>query len=326
MVPSTSTRRKQQGWRASPARTVTVLLLAAVVVGAAVWLLSDGNGRDQAVGEPVTRFMHLHGLGIPPWASDTVYVATHEGLIRIDPDHEWRAVSEQPHDFMGFAINPDVDGMLYTSGHPAPGARFDNPVGFMVSDDHGRTWTPRALHGETDFHAMAVQASDGDVVYGFHGGLLYRTVDGGETWETLDEATVVQEAGGALSLAVDPSDAETVLVATQAGLLRLTDDGRDASLLLDGPTTAVSSVGTDADRILAYVPAPGPGLVRSDDGGGSWQQLGFDVDEDAVGHIAVHPDEPDLVYVGTFGASLYRTVDGGRSWERLASEGVPEGA
>ncbi len=305
---------------------VVGMVVAAVVVGAVIWALTSSGGQEAgSAGEPVTEFTHLHGLGIPGWASETVYVATHQGLIRIDEEGRWGYVSEQPHDFMGFAIHPSEEGVLYTSGHPAPGTQLANPVGFMVSDDHGRTWTPRALHGETDFHAMAVQPTDGDVVYGFHGGVLYRTDDGGQSWTTVDDASALGDAGGAYALAVDPSDPGTVLAATQVGLVRLADGGRDASLLLEGAATAVAFAGSDPDRILAYVPAPSPGFVQTTDGGQSWQELGFSlVQDDAVGHIAVHPDDPDVVYVGTLGASLHRTTDGGGSWEQLAEQGVPE--
>lgn len=305
-------------------RLLAGVLILAIASGVLLWSLLGTGDDQQGSDEAVSEFMHLHGLGIPDWAPDTVYVATHQGLLRIGEDGDWRRASEEPHDFMGFAVHPTDDGVLYTSGHPAPGTDLRNPVGFMVSEDHGRTWTPRALHGETDFHAMAVQATNGDVVYGFHGGRLYRSDDAGESWVTLDEAGALGDAGGALALAVHPDDADEVLAATQSGLVRMRDDGRDVGVLLGAPTTAVAFAAADPDRILAYAPEPGPGLVESTDGGESWQEVGLTFDEDAAGHIAVHPDDPQVVYVGTYGASLHRTVDGGATWERLAEGGVPQ--
>lgn len=224
---------------------------------------------------------------------------------------------------MGFAVHPSDVGVLYTSGHPAPGSGLEDPVGFMVSEDGGRTWTPRSLHGQADFHAMAVHPTDGDVVYGWFLDRLYRTVDAGEGWDVLD-APPLSGAGGALSLAVHPDDPNEILAATRTALVRLSDDGQQLEIVIEAPTTAIAFAGTGAGHLLAYLPSPGPGLVESADGGRTWEEAGFVLDDDAVGHIAVRPDEPDVIYVGTHGASLYRTLDGGSSWEQLAAEGTPE--
>ncbi|GAB3998137.1 hypothetical protein GCM10029992_23100 [Glycomyces albus] len=79
-------------------------------------------------GGEVENFQHLHGLAIPAWGEGTVYMATHEGLIAIDGD-EWTYASEVLHDFMGFSAHPTEDGVMFSSGHPAPGSDLTNPWG-----------------------------------------------------------------------------------------------------------------------------------------------------------------------------------------------------
>lgn len=266
--------------------------------------------------------MHVHGLDIAAWAPDEVYVSTHQGLIRIDGDGAWRFLSEEPHDFMGFAASPTEPDVLYSSGHPAPGSGLVNPIGFMVSTDAGVTWRPRSLEGQVDFHAMAVQPTDGQVVYGWDASGLYRSTDAGASWQTVD-APPLEAAGGALSLAVDPSDPDRLLAGTSAGLLQSRDGGTSWTPLLELPVTAVLTLAEDPDRVLAYAATPDDGLLASHDGGATWTALGLVVHDDAVGHLAVHPTDPDTIYAGSFGEDLYRTLDGGRRWEQLAKEGRP---
>lgn len=283
----------------------------------------DGSEGSGAEGSAVTTFMHVHGLEVPAWAPDGVFLSTHEGLIRIDAEGEWRHVSEERHDFMGFSAHPSEENVLFSSGHPAPGSALVNPLGFMVSTDGGRTWTVQALEGRADFHAMAV-GGDGQAVYGWTSAGdagLHRSVDGGQAWERVP-ASDLEGAGGAIALAVHPTGGDEVWAGTQAGLMRSRDGGRSWETVAgEIPVTAVSIDPADPDRMLAYAPSPGEGLLESTDGGATWSPLGWVLDDDAVGHLAVHPADPGLLYAGTFNASLYRSDDGGRTWETLARAG-----
>jgi hypothetical protein len=325
--PKSKARRAQQRQQARRRRLVltsAAVVVAVVAVAAVVWWASGRQPGSQA-GQPVERFMHVHGLAIAPWAPDEVYVATHEGLTRIDGSGEWRYVSEQSQDFMGFSANPTDDDVFYSSGHPAPGTPLENPVGFMVSSDGGATWLPRSLQGQVDFHAMAVAPSDGDVVYGWNdageAGQFVST-DGGASWETISGGMLAQ-AGGALSLAVRPDNPDEVWAGTQAGLLASRDAGQSWESVLQGAVTAVAFDPANPDRVVAYV-ADSDGLVESRDAGGTWTDLGLVVDGDAAGHIAIHPEDPRTLYVGTYGQSLQRTTNGGDTWETLARYGVPQ--
>lgn len=320
--------RRQAAERRSRSRralaTAAVIVVGLVVVGLVWWTAGGEPASDQA-GQPVEQFAHVHGLAITPWAPDEVYLATHEGLIRIDADGQWTSVSAQPHDFMGFSAHPAEEGVFYSSGHPAPGTGLANPIGFMVSTDGGVTWSPRSLEGEADFHTMTVAPSDGDVVYGWNGAGqagLYVSTDAGSSWEALTGG-MLSEVGGALSLAVHPDDPDQVWAGTQAGLLASRDAGQTWESVLSEGVTAVAFDPADPQRVLAYAPEGG-GLVESPDGGQTWTELGLVLDEDAAGHLAVHPQDADILYVGTYGQALLRSTDGGSSWDVLAESGVPQ--
>lgn len=320
-------RRKAAARRSRSRRalvTAAVVVLSLAVAGL-VWWTAGGEPDSGQAGEAVESFMHVHGLEVTAWAPEEVYLATHQGLIRIDAAGEWTSVSAEPHDFMGFSAHPGAEGVFYSSGHPADGTGLDNPIGFMVSTDGGVTWSQRSLEGAADFHAMTVAPSDGDVVYGWNGAGqpgLYVSTDGGSSWDTVTEGTL-SDVGGALSLAVHPDNPEDVWAGTRSGLLFSRDAGRSWGVVLSGSVTAVTFDPANADRVLAYAPEGG-GLLESRDGGQTWNELGLVVDGDAAGHLAVHPQDPDTVYVGTYGEGLLRSTDGGGSWDTLAESGVPQ--
>ncbi|HEX5580569.1 MAG TPA: hypothetical protein VFX39_03260 [Gemmatimonadaceae bacterium] len=67
---------------------------------------------------------------------------------------------------------------------------------------------------------------------------------------------------------------------------------------------------------------PGGGIYKSTDGGLTWKLMGLEKTEH-IGHIVVHPTNPDIVYVAALGAAwrtnpergLYKTTDGGQTWK-----------
>lgn len=323
MSETTRTRPSRTSARSQPdlGRWLAVALGVVAVAFVAWFAFTPGTDGEQA-GEPVEDFLHVHGIEIPTWAEGEVYVSTHQGVFRIDGD-DWTWISEQSHDFMGFAAHPSEQGVLFSSGHPAPDSDLPNPLGLMVSTDHGTTWQPRALRGEVDFHAMSVSAGDGEVIYGYDGraGLL-RSLNGGHTWERLP-AEALQQAGGALNLAVGTGDQDEIFVGTDVGLLRSGNAGRSWETLIAAPVSAVSIDVADPERLLAYVADEEQGLALSEDGGQRWRSLDLVLDDDLAGHVAVDPADRDRIWVGTWGQALWRTTDGGQEWEQLAEDGNP---
>ena len=68
----------------------------------------------------------------------------------------------------------------------------------------------------------------------------------------------------------------------------------------------------------------GDGVYKSTDGGKSWSHKGL-FSTFQIGHIEIHPTDPDIVYVGALGRlwgdsnerGVYRTRDGGENWELM---------
>ena len=163
-------------------------------------------------------------------------------------------------------------------------------------------------------------------------GGLFRTRDAGATWSAANAGSFVS---GAIALAVSPVDPNHLLLATDSGVSRSRNGGRDWELeapdVLVGPafaaahdadgqralvSVALAIFGNDGDgwrairvpadaapaRALVAGPAPGrvylagwSGLYRSDDWGASWQSVSDGLPEEPVDALVVAPDRKSVV-------------------------------
>jgi photosystem II stability/assembly factor-like uncharacterized protein len=189
-------------------------------------------------------------------------------------------------------------------------------------------------------------------------GGLFRTRDAGVTWLHVNPGSFVS---GALALAVSPMDPNHLLLATDSGVSRSRNGGRDwevegpgvligpafaAAFDVDGEGALVSGAsalfrndggrwrpiqtpsGATPARALVSGSVRGrvylagrTGLFRSDDWGRSWLEVSGGLPAEHVSVLAVPPDRPEEVYAVVRG-QLWASNDGARNW-RLRDEGLP---
>lgn len=217
--------------------------LLAIAVIAFTGCASDENTANEDHAEPglvqgvQDGAGHVHGLG---FQQNKLLIATHSGLWQhADGDKQAERIGESRRDVMGFTTLSD---RLLGSGHPDPMDRRGEPVnvGVIESTDRGINWTPVALRGEVDFHALA---GAGKSIFGYDAaaGRLMRSTDTGRTWQE------VTGAGAVISLAVSPKQHTRALASTPQGVRLTSDSGRNWSttdttvgLVAFGPTSAWS--------------------------------------------------------------------------------------
>jgi photosystem II stability/assembly factor-like uncharacterized protein len=302
---------------------------AASRIGPPVAALALAAAAGLAFGRPPTTesIHHIHGLALDRGDPEVLYVATHTGLVRLGlrATPEW--LGAQRFDLMGFTAHPRDRNVMYASGHPDLDTYRREGVGnlgLLVSRDGGRTWRSVALAGEADFHALALSPRNGGELYGWsvagRAG-LYRIAT--QTWAT--ERLSARGLADVLALAASPDDGRVLLAGTASGFLVSRDRGSSWSRV-DGvqraAVTAVSYHVTDAARAYAYVDRAGSGLLRTVDGGRTWEPTGFFSGlETPVVALAAGPG--DHVAVATSGADVARSRDGGRTWQTLVRRGRP---
>jgi WD40 repeat protein len=271
--------------------------------------------------EPAVELQHIHGLAYSPDGNQLI-AAAHDGL-RIFADGRWQVPDLPRHDYMGYSA---TDAGFYSSGHPAPSAQRPNPLGLIRSEDAGKTFTPLAFEGESDFHVMAAgyynhaiyvvnPAPNSQLPVGLH-----YSLDDGATWQQSLAAGIT---AGPIQLAVHPTRAEVVALATENGLFLSSDHGN--SFMAVG--------GTDTVTAVAFEPA-GERLFFGSDSL-SVYDLGTEqvqaletpggTTENVITAIAVNPVRRDEIVYGTVRRDVFVSQDGGGSWVQIAREGVGTG-
>src|SRR5216683_2945234 len=222
--------------------------------------------------------------------------------------------------------------------------------GIYKTTDGGQSWRHFGLRDGQQIAVILIDPRDPNRVFAAVLGHPYgpnsergvfRSVDGGETWERIlyrDENT------GAVDLAFEPGNPQTMYAALWAarvapweirsgqsieapggGLFKSTDGGntwrQQSRGLLKADEwgrvgLAIAPSRPNRIYLLAESRKEFSGLYRSDDGGESWDRVNAERPVTGRGPgangLAVAPDNPDVVYVAN--RSTYRSINGGGSW------------
>ena len=149
-------------------------------------------------------------------------------------------------------------------------------------------------------------------------GGLFRSRDHGATWVLANQRLFV---GGALALAISPTDVNHLLLGTDSGLLRSRNGGRDWTLeapaLLVGAVFAVAFA-ADGQRALVSTSL---GIFRSEIEN-SWHEASAP-GRAAPARVIVRGSKASQAYLADW-TGLFRSDDWSRSWSNTA-DGLPEG-
>jgi photosystem II stability/assembly factor-like uncharacterized protein len=199
--------------------------------------------------------------------------------------------------------------------------------------------------------------TDPDTVYaGVEDAALFRTTDGGKCWEELSGLRCHTSgsrwspgAGGMClhTIIADPADKERMFVAiSSAGAFRTDDGGSSWQPINRGLRSEYipdphADVGHCVHRLAMHPSRPNTlfmqkhwDVMRTDDGGDSWQEISGDLPTDFGFAIDVHAHEPDTVYVIPIKSDsehyvpdgklrVFRSRTGGNEWEPLG-KGLPQ--
>jgi photosystem II stability/assembly factor-like uncharacterized protein len=306
-----------------------------------------------------------------------VLVGTRKGAFILTADgtrQDWKV--DGPH-FGGWEI-------YHVAGSPADPARLyaSQSTGWFGqliqrSDDGGTTWRPVGndftYDGEPGTHLwydgssrpfafnrvwhLEPSRTDPDFVYaGIEDAALFRTRDGGESWQELPAlrqhptGPAWQPGAGGMCLhtiIVDPADPDRIYTAiSAAGVFRSDDAGQSWSpanrgLHSEGIPDAEAEVGHCVHRLAMHPDRPEVlfmqkhwDVMRSDDGARTWREISGNLPSDFGFTIDVHAHEPDTVYVVPILSDsehyppdgrlrVYRSRAGGGEWEAL-TDGLPQ--
>ncbi|HSB65015.1 MAG TPA: hypothetical protein VLD65_00460 [Anaerolineales bacterium] len=245
------------------------------------------------------------------------------------------------------------------------------------SDDGGQTWEPVGnkfvYDGDPGTHQwydgsqkpwqfkriwkLEPSLSEPETVYaGAEDAALFKSIDGGQTWQELPGLRNVKGhlwapgAGGMClhTIVQDQADPQRIHIAISAAGVFRTDDGgqtwRSANRGLKSPYELPdpdAEVGHCVHSIAMHPAHPDVlfmqkhwDVMRSDDAGDQWYEVSGNLPTDFGFTIGVHAHEPQTIYVVPIKSDsehfpmegklrVYRSRTGGNEWEAL-TQGLPQ--
>jgi photosystem II stability/assembly factor-like uncharacterized protein len=236
--------------------------------------------------------------------------------------------------------------------HPVRGVMTSHGDGVYKSTDAGKTWKNIGLEKTRHIAAVRIHPQNPDVVYVAAQGAvnganedrgIYRTTDGGKTWQ---KVFYVDVNTGCADLSMDMTNPR-ILYATMwqhrrypwkvesggvgSALYKSIDGGDTWTKMTEGlpkniGKSAISVSRANPNRVYANIESEGDkgGVYRSDDAGKTWMQSSKQRLTVARAwyyiEIFADPINPDLVYV--MNAPFLKSIDGGRTFAPVK---VPHG-
>jgi photosystem II stability/assembly factor-like uncharacterized protein len=200
------------------------------------------------------------------------------------------------------ALDPENPHVVWVgTGENVGGRHVGFGDGIYKSEDGGASWNNVGLKESQHISKIIVHPENSDVVWVAAQGPLwnkggergvYKTIDGGKTWnKTLGD----EEWTGATDLLIDPRDPNRLYAATW-------QRGRTVAAYMGG--------------------GPGTAIYRSEDGGDTWIKLKSGLPSSTMGKIglAISPQQPDVIYavieLERRTGGVYKSTDRGASWKK----------
>ena len=234
---------------------------------------------------------------------------------------------------------------------PVRGVMTSSGDGVYKSIDGGNTWEHLGLEKTKHISQIIIHPNNPDIMYTAAQGSpydgttergIYKTTDGGATWE---KVLFVDKMSGANDLAMDYSNPRVLYASfwdhqrlpwyvrsggNGSGIWKTTDGGENWKKLTEGlPKKVMGKIGVTVSRanpnlVYAIIESDEGGLYRSEDAGESWVL----VNEDRVlrarswyyMHIFADPSDENIVYV--LNAPMMKSIDKGKTFTNIQ---VPHG-
>lgn len=231
------------------------------------------------------------------------------GLIRYDDARGF----EQ----LGF-VNPMIVAADYDRRDPSV-LYLAGGNGLIRATEGGRKWRITTGWDVTELRDVTVDAHTPGTVYFSHTAGIRKTTDGGETWQPAD--TGIREKY-CESLQADRARAGRVVAGCVNGVF-LTEDGGASWRRTGAEGLQVRRIAQSPHQLGEWLAGTQMGgLLRSADGGRSWEAAGDVAVERNLYDIAFDPTQPGRIALAGWGTGVLVSEDNGKTWERR-SQGLP---
>ena len=248
------------------------------------------------------------------------------------------------------AVSESDPNILYVGMGESPiRGNVSHGDGVYKSMDAGKTWKRIGLEDSRHIARLRVHPKNPDLVYAAVLGHIfgpheqrgvYRSKDGGKTWERI---LYKHDRTGAIDLILDPSNPNVMYAGMwevkrtpyslesggkNGGLFKSTDGGDTWTELTRNPggpkgenigKIGVTVSPVNPERVWAIVEAEDGGVFRSDDGGKNWTKVNEarNLRQRAWYYSRIYADTQNADTVYVLNTGLYKSQDGGRTYSAL---------
>ncbi len=280
--------------------------------GGGLWKTTDAGQRWENISDGYFKTGSVGAISVAPSNSNILYCGMGEHAPRgvmtsygdgvyksTDAGATWTKMGlEATQHISRIIIHPTNPDVVYVA---AQGALYGptKERGIYKSVDGGKTWKQQLFVNElTGCSELSMDPNTPEILYaamwhhqrkphkvisGGEGSGLYKSTNGGESWQKIHNG--LPEEKGKMAIAVSPANANKVYALIES----------------------------DSDKDKG-------GLFVSNDAGKSWKMVSGDnrLVQRAWYYIEVFPDPNDENTVYVMSAPALRSIDGGKSWERLS--------
>ncbi|HWP56741.1 MAG TPA: hypothetical protein VNL14_02510 [Candidatus Acidoferrales bacterium] len=290
--------------------------------GGGLYRSEDGGKSWKRLGDRVLSDK-IRALALDPSDPKVVYVGTEPASLwrTEDEGKTWNEIfgvkeiaAERQWTYPVPAIQPHVRSIAVDPRDSRKICLAAQVGGILLSSDGGQSWRDVRYPIDLDVHSVIFDPNRANTIYAATGGgenfpdptpppkgrPLYRSLDGGHSWESISDTF---ERTYSVPVRVHPKDPQTLYIGVAE---------QPPPLWLNRPTKANGA------------------LMRSSDGGANWEQLGAGLPNpftSMVECIDFDPDEPDNVFIGTGGegarfikltdGEIFHSPDRGDHWEKI---------
>ncbi|NNE29328.1 MAG: glycosyl hydrolase, partial [Saprospiraceae bacterium] len=279
--------------------------------GGGLWKTDDAGQHWNNISDGYFKTGSVGAVAVATGNTNIVYCGMGEHAIRgvmthhgdgvyksMDAGKTWKHLGlEKTQHISRIIINPDDPNVVYVA---AQGALYSpsEERGIYKSMDGGKTWKKTLfINKNTGCSELSMDAKNPNILYaamwhhqrvpwkvisGGSGSGLYKSTDGGETWNTIHEG--LPEEKGKMAIAVAPSNSDKVYALIES----------------------------DSNKDLG-------GLFVSNNAGKSWSRISDDnrLTQRSWYYIEVFVDPVNENMVYVLSAPCLRSMDGGKSWDRI---------
>lgn len=246
------------------------------------------------------------------------------------------------------AVDPNNSGTIWLgTGENQSQRSVGWGDGVYKSIDHGKNWINMGLKKSEHIGKILIDPRDGNTVYiaaqgplwkegGDRG--LYKTTDGGTTWEQILN---ISKNTGITDVVLDPTNPDIIYALSyqrrrhvgiligggpETGMFKSMNGGKTWKKLTSGlpssdwgrPALAISP--QKSNVLYALIPgmnSEGGGFYRSSDSGENWVKMSNHTVVDPQYYGEIYPDPHRFDHVYTMDVRIHRTTDGGRTFNRI---------